>query len=140
MEYRIFGSRYVIRIDRGEEVLEQITKLCEKEHITAGYAVGLGAANRVTLGLFDTTEKVYHKTELTGPMEITSLVGNISTKDGETYLHFHINVCNDKMQVMGGHLNECHISATCEITIEKIEGTIERKFSNEIGLNLYKFI
>ena len=77
MDYRQFGDRYVLRIDRGEEVLEQVEKLCRKEEVAAGYAVGLGAADEVTLGLFNTTEKVYHKTTLTGPMEITSLVGNI---------------------------------------------------------------
>ena len=140
MEYRKFENRYVLRIDRGEEVLEQIEKLCLKENITAGYAVGLGAAGEVTIGLFNTAEKVYHKTTLSGPMEITSLVGNISTMNGQPYLHFHINVCNEQMQVMGGHLNACRISATCEITITKIEGTVEREFSDEIGLNLYKFV
>ena len=140
MDYRQFGDRYVLRIDRGEEVLEQVEKLCRMEGITAGYAVGLGASDQVTLGLFNTTEKVYHKTTLAGPMEITSLVGNISTMNGKPYLHFHINVCNEQMQVRGGHLNACRISATCEITITKIEGTVERRFSDDIGLNLYEFI
>ena len=60
--------------------------------------------------------------------------------NGEPYLHFHINVCNEQMQVCGGHLNACCISATCEITITKIEGTVERRFSDDIGLNLYEFI
>ena len=139
MDYRRFENRYVLRLDRGEEVLTQLEAFCRQEGITAGYAVGLGAANRVTMGLFDTTEKVYHKTTVTGPMEITSLVGNISTKDGEIYLHFHINVCNEQMQVMGGHLNECIISATGELNVIRIDGPLERKFSDEIGLNLYEF-
>ena len=82
MDYRRFGDRYVLRVDRGEEVLEQVEKLCRAEGIAVGYAVGLGATDEVTLGLFNTEEKVYHKTTLTGPMEITSLVGNISTMDG----------------------------------------------------------
>lgn len=140
MDYRRFGDRYVLRIDRGEEVLEQVEKLCRAEGIAVGYAVGLGATDEVTLGLFNTEEKVYHKTTLTGPMEITSLIGNISTMDGETYLHFHINVCNGQMQVLGGHLNACRVSATCEITLTKIEGTVERRFSDDVGLNLYEFV
>lgn len=139
MEYKKTGNHYVVRMDKGDEVLEKLAELCKKENITAGSAVGLGAANRVVIGLFDTENKVYHKTELTGPMEITSLVGNISTKDGETYLHFHINVCNDKMEVRGGHLNECYISATAEITVTALDTVIERKMSEEIGLNLYRF-
>ena len=139
MEYRVFGNHYVVRIDKGEEVLTCLEQLCRKEQIKLGSAVGLGACNKVTVGLFDTKEKVYKKKEFTGPMEITSLVGNISTKEGEPYLHFHINVCNEENQILGGHLNECYISATGEITVTKIEGRIEREMSEEIGLNLYRF-
>lgn len=139
MEYAKFGNHYVMRVDKGEEVLTQIIKVCEKEQIKTGMATGLGAADRVVVGLFNTQTQVYQKKELTGPMEITSLVGNISRKDGEPYLHFHINVCNEQMEVMGGHLNECVISATGEITITRIEGDVEREMSREIGLNLYRF-
>lgn len=139
MEYRAFGNHYVVRIDKGEEVLACIEKLCRKEQIKLGSAVGLGACDRVTVGLFDTVKKVYKKNTFTGPMEITSLVGNISTKEGEPYLHFHINVCNEENHILGGHLNECYISATGEITVTKIEGSVEREMSEEIGLNLYRF-
>ena len=140
MEYRKFGNRYVLRIDRGEEILEQIGALCRKEGISAGYAVGIGAADRVEMGLFNTDTKIFNKKRFEFPMEITSLIGNISTMNGETYLHFHINVCNEELQTFGGHLSSCRISATAEITITKIEGTVERQFSDEVGLNLYKFV
>lgn len=38
-----------------------------------------------------------------------------------------------------GHLNAATISATCELVIDVIDGEIGRKFSDEIGLNLYEF-
>ena len=133
------GNHYVMRVDPGEEILEKIGILCKKENIRVGSAVGLGASNRAVVGLFDTVNKVYKKKELTGPMEITSLVGNISTKDGETYLHFHVNLCDEEMRIQGGHMNACYVSATAEITVTKSEGTVERSMDEEIGLNLYRF-
>lgn len=139
MEYKKLGNHYVMRVDPGEEILEKLKELCEREDIRAGSAVGLGAANRAVVGLFDTVNKVYKKKELAGPMEITSLVGNISTKDGETYLHFHVNLCNENMEIMGGHMNACYVSATAEITVTKLEGIVERRMDEEIGLNLYRF-
>lgn len=139
MEYKQLGNHYVMRVDPGEEILEQIQTLCRMENIRAGSAVGLGAANKAVVGLFDTINKVYKKKELTGPMEITSLVGNISTKDGETYLHFHVNLCDEEMNISGGHMNACYVSATAEITVTKLDGTIERRMDEEIGLNLYRF-
>lgn len=140
MEYRKLKDLYIVRVDKGEEVLEKLKEFCEKENIKVGGITGLGAADKVVIGLFDTVEKVYHKTTLTGPMEITSLVGNISTSNGKNYLHCHINVCNKNMQVFGGHLNECYISATGEFVITPTEGTVERELSKEIGLNLFRFV
>ena len=40
---------------------------------------------------------------------------------------------------MGGHLNEARVSATCEVVVRVINGEVGRQFSNEIGLNLFKF-
>jgi len=44
------------------------------------------------------------------------------------------------IKFFGGHLNEAVVSATCEVIIEKIEGSIEREFDKETGLNLLKNI
>lgn len=140
MKYKQSNNFYFVRIDRGEEVLAKLKEVCEKENITLGKIEGLGATDKLTIGLFDIQEKFYHKTTLTGPMEITSFIGNISTSNGKTYLHCHINVCNKNMQIFGGHLNECFISATGEFVITKAEGTVERELDKEIGLNLFKFI
>lgn len=139
MEYKKIENHYVVRIDRGEEILEQLAQLCEKEDIRTGYAAGLGATDRLVVGLFDTGAKVYKKKEITGPMEITSLVGNISRMDGQPYLHFHVNVCNEDMQILGGHLNACYVSATAEITVTALAGEVGRRMDEEIGLNLYQF-
>lgn len=139
MEFKKFDSKYVIRLEKGEEIVESIKKLCEKEDIRLGTISGIGATNRAVIGLFETNTKEYHSKELTGDMEITSLVGNISQMDGEVYLHIHINLANEENKVFGGHLTSAIISATGEIVIDVIEGVVDRKFDEEVGLNLFKF-
>ena len=139
MEYRKKGDNYIVRIDKNEEVVEQLTILCKHENIKAGSITGLGAAKYIKVGLFDTEKKEYNSKEYSGPMEITSLIGNISRKDGEVYLHLHINLCDETMQVFGGHLNECVIGATCELVLTSIDLDISRRFNEEIGLNLLEF-
>jgi hypothetical protein len=141
MEYRKFNETYVIRMDRGEEIVSSLTAFCRKENVTLATVEALGAADHVVIGLYDVGARQYHKHTFDGPMEITSLLGSISTKDGEPYLHLHINLCREDMSVIGGHLNECRISATCEMIVRKIEGIVERKLDEEVtGLNLYQFV
>ena len=72
-------------------------------------------------------------------MEITSLLGTITEKEGEPYLHLHINLCREDMSVIGGHLNECRISATCEMVVRKLDGAVGRRLDSEVGLNLFAF-
>jgi len=139
MKYIKSGSKYVIRIDKGEEVLEQLKKICTDNNIKAGSITGIGATDRVKVGLFNTITKEYLSKELIGSYEITSLIGNISRMNNEVYLHIHIGISDENMNVYGGHLNHCYISATCELIIDEIEEDLDRKFNKEIGLNLYEF-
>ncbi|MBQ9827664.1 MAG: DNA-binding protein [Lachnospiraceae bacterium] len=141
MEYRRFGDTYVVRLQKGEEIASSLAELCRNEGIKLAAVEGIGAADHLVIGLYDVGTRVYHKTEFNGPMEITSLLGNVSRKDGEVYLHLHINVCDTEMNVIGGHMNECRIGATGEIFIREIPGEVERLLDEEeTGLNLYRFL
>jgi len=141
MEYRHFGDTCVVRLDKGEEILSSLQALCEKEDIALASVEGIGAADHAVIGLYDVGQREYHKTELDGPMEITSLLGSVTRKDGKVYLHLHINLCNLKMEIIGGHLNECRIGATGEIIVRTIPGTVERRLDEKVtGLNLFKFM
>ncbi len=139
MEFKKFRDRYVIRLDKSEEIISTVKAFCKKQGVALGWITGIGAVNRAKIGLSDTAKKEYHSKILEGDFEITSLMGNISTMDGEVYLHLHINLADGEHKTWGGHLNEAIISATGELIIERIEGDVEREFSEEIGLNLYKF-
>ncbi|MDU5107491.1 DNA-binding protein [Clostridium sp.] len=139
MEYRIFGETIVLRLEKGEEVIESIKNLCEKEDIKAGSISGLGASNHVVVGLFKVDEKKYYSNTFEEDFEITNLTGNISRMNGEVYLHIHGTFADLEGKCIGGHLNKAIISATSEIIITKINGDIGRSFSEEIGLNLIKF-
>ena len=140
MQYRKFGGRYYVRIDRGEEILSQLKALCEHEHITLAEVKALGAVDDFTVGLFDVAEKKYHVNRFTFPAEIVSLWGTVTTKDGKFYPHIHLSAGDKDGHVFGGHMNSARVSATCEMVIDVVDGIVERKMSEEVGLNLFEFV
>ena len=139
MEYRKFDNTYIVRMDPGEEILEQVKVLALREHIQLASIQALGAVNDFTVGVFKTDEKKYYANSFQGSYEIVSLTGTINTMDGEFYCHLHMSAGNDQGHVVGGHLNRAVISATCEMVITVIPGSVDRAFSPEVGLNLFKF-
>ncbi len=139
MDYRQAGQKWFLRIDKGEEVLETLAAFCRQKGNTLGSISGIGAAGQITLGLFETKTKTYKATDLTGDFEITALTGNVTTKEGEVYLHVHATLSDIECRAYGGHLNKALISGTCEVVIDQVQGGIEREFNADIGLNLMKF-
>ena len=139
MEYRKFGEVIIARIDKGEEILEKVKELALKEDIKLASVRALGATNEFVVGVFKTKEKKYYSNEFKGDFEIVSLTGTINTMNGEFYSHIHFSAGNDKGEVFGGHLNKAIVSATCEMVIQIINGKVDRKFNDEIGLNLFEF-
>ena len=140
MEYRKFPQGYVVRLDPGDEVTDCLTRLAGQEQIALASISGLGAANDVTLGIFDTGNKEYHAKRCQGDYEISSLVGNVTLKNGAPYLHLHITIGDPVAgTVHAGHLTACTISATAELFVTVWQGQVDRTFHDGIGLNLLAF-
>lgn len=139
MEYKRFENTIVARIDKGEEIIEQIKTIALKENIKLAAVSALGAVNDFTVGVFKTAQKEYRSNSFSGDFEIVSLTGTINTMDNEFYCHLHMSAGNEKGEVFGGHLNRAVVSATCETVITEINGRVDRRFDENIGLNLFEF-
>ena len=118
MEYKRFGNKIIVRIDKDEEILEQVKELALKENIRLAAVQALGATNSFTVGVYNVAEKKYY---------------------GAFYTHLHMSAGNDKGEVFGGHLNRAVVSATCEMVVDVLDGTVDRQYDPVTGLNLFKF-
>ncbi len=133
---KITVNRWIIRLEKGEEIVEALKKFSTQQSFTGGQFTGIGAVGSVTVGLFEIESKQYHSLELVGDFEVTSLMGNLSTMKGEAYLHLHVTISDKNHRVYGGHLNQGVVSATAEIIFEELPDLGERYFDDETGLNL----
>lgn len=139
MKYIRNKNTIVLRLDPGEELLESITETSKKENIVLAEVSAIGAVSSFSVGAYDVKEKRYIKNDFEGVYEIISLSGNITKKDGEEYIHLHMCAANEKGEVCGGHLNRAVISATAEIFLNIHEFEVERRFDENIGLNVFDF-
>ncbi len=139
MEYRRFDNDIVVRMDVGEEILETLKQVCLKENVKLASVSGIGACDHFVAGVYSIPEQKYYKNEFNGVFEITALVGNISTMNGEFYSHLHITCAGQDCKCLGGHLNEARISATCEMFIKVIDGSVDRVKNENTGINVFKF-
>ncbi len=139
MQYRKFGARLIVRIDRGEELLEKLTQAVLENGVRLAAVSGIGALSELTVGVYDVAKQTYHANTFTGDLEIVSLSGSVTQKDGAPYLHLHLSAGDEQGRVFGGHLNRAVISATCELILDCIDGVVGRKSDPETGLNLFCF-
>lgn len=139
MEYKKLGEHYVIRMDPGEEILETLMKICEKENILCANVSAIGALSEFTVGVYKVSDKKYYSNHFEMPSEITALIGTITEMDGKPYIHLHLTAADEEGRAYGGHLNMGKISATCEMVITLMKGHVRRKKNEHIGLNFFDF-
>ncbi len=137
-KYKQTDHKYTLSIDNHTEIVDALEDFCTKKGIKSGSITGIGAIDRMTLRFFDPATKQYVDKEFREQMEIASLLGNVSTLNGKTYLHLHIVAGRRDYTTLGGHLLSAHLSGAGEIFIEDFGDETERVFSEEIGLNVYK--
>ena len=80
------GRKIMGRLAKGDDLLGALSS-CAREHgITLGEVQAIGAVTQARVGYYHQAERKYYFLELPRPLEIVSLIGNISLKDGEPSL------------------------------------------------------
>jgi len=133
------GDTYVVSIDNHQEVFAALTAFCEEQNILAGEITGIGAVNSATLRFLDPATKKYVDKTFEEQMEISSLIGNISEKDGKPYLHLHANFGRRDYTVIGGHLLCCTLNGACEVVVKRFHCKDGRRFEPTLGINVHDF-
>lgn len=133
---RKVDNTYILRLDRGDDIIPVIKEFCEQNNITAGIISGFGVAGNLKLICFDGKTRTPKTKSFEGDYEITSLLGNISYVDNELFPHLHITLVDYDFKAFGGHLVEGKIGLTGEIFIQTLNTRIDRIKNEETGINI----
>ena len=126
------------RLSHGADLLEEITDICRRENIQLGWFEALGAVKRARLAFYNQETHDYEFFMLDQPLEITKLVGNVSLKDGNPFVHAHMTLADKAGNVYGGHLASGTVVFACEFILEIFDGPVLRRELDELtGLSLW---
>lgn len=143
MEYRKFGDRYYIRMDKGDEILSSLTAVCAREGINAAQINGIGGCEKAVVGVFDLDKKDYDREEITAMLELISLDGNVTVYEGKPYIHAHASFAyrsqSNQPAVLSGHLLEAVVGLTGEIILTPADGVITRRYDDTLGIRVWNF-
>lgn len=115
------GRIFALRLDKGDDILESVNALIQKENIKDGVVVsGIGTVDNCILHFvthIDDASKMYFKEWKDTALEVASIQGMIA--DGKP--HLHAVVSNEK-ESWGGHVEPgCRTLFLCEIVILEIK-------------------
>lgn len=115
MQFQRKDNSYIIRLEKGEEILATLQKFCRTEQIEGGTFVAIGATSKTTIGFLPPNQTDYKKQTFEGAFEVVSLTGIIS----QERIHTHGVISDENFQTFGGHVFELVASPTLEISLHK---------------------
>lgn len=135
---KVQENQFVLRLERGEEIVSAIKDFCLKQNIQNATFSGIGSVENPTLAHYRVDTKKYSEKEMQGIFEVPSLLGNVAIFENAPLLHPHITISDETMQAYAGHLVKGTVSATLEVFITLLPSTFEKKQNEQIGLKLYE--
>lgn len=138
MKIRALNEAYLLRLERGEELIAALENFAINSSVDGGFFHGLGGAESAEIGLYTISgDKKYHFKKFSGDLEVVSLNGNIARDEsGNVMVHCHATISGMDLKAYGGHVKNLVVGGTLELLIDLRPGAITRKLDDNIGLKL----
>ncbi|HUJ68567.1 MAG TPA: PPC domain-containing DNA-binding protein [Syntrophorhabdales bacterium] len=131
-------ERFMARLNKDADLLEEITGICRKHGITLGRIEALGAVQKACFSFYDQGTHEYMPVSVNKPLEILKLTGNVSLRDNAPFVHAHVTLGDSEGRAYGGHLAPGTVIFACECMVEALDGpALSRQLDQATGLFLW---
>lgn len=143
MDYRkgSIGRVFMVRVDHGEDLLNELTGLALKEDITLAFFMVIGAMGEAKLVTGPRERSVPPDivwSEFSDAREIIG-AGNISMENGSPKIHLHAAAGSSKGLTMGCIRKKAEAFMVLEVFIMELDIQAERMFNEKIGFSQITF-
>ena len=128
------GTRWMLRLDPGEELFDRIGTFARTQKIRAGTIVeGIGFLSHASVAYWNGRE--YDAQEIGVGHELVGLHGSIAEVDGAPSLHLHGALAGPDHRVIGGHFLRGTVGILVELHGESFPGRVfGRPLEETLGL------
>ncbi len=137
------GRRFVVKIGSGETIQKRLVDFAHAAGVRNAVIVSaVGSVHGVKFRGIKAGAKLpltparVHEHDVEGPLELLDVTGNIFPDEtGEIDCHLHVIASKSSGEVLGGHLHEAKVFATCELVLTEVHAEgIERHMSTTGGI------
>jgi uncharacterized protein len=130
------GMARIYSLKAGSKVPDDIIAIASRERIATAKVEAIGGVKKLRLGYYNHLKKRYEEHDYGEFLEVTSLLGNITLKDGKPFLHAHGNFGRRDRSVIGGHVVSATVFPIMEVVLIPTKNRALRKFDDMTGLNV----
>jgi predicted DNA-binding protein with PD1-like motif len=136
MRFQQFGDRFQLRFESGEAIADGLLAWLREQGVGYATLTGLGAVRHATVSYWNAETQDYEQHELDRQMEVVSLIGNATIKDGSPFTHIHVALGQSDLSIVGGHLNDLVVNPNLEIWLRRETESVHRTLDPVCGLYL----
>jgi uncharacterized protein len=126
----------IYSLKAGARIPDDILAIAKREKIRTARVEAIGGVEELRLAYFDHTAKRYEEHDFREFLEVTSLMGNVTTKDGKPFLHVHGNFGRRDLSALTGHVMSAKVYPLLEVVVTPTRNLAHRRFDDDLGLNV----
>jgi len=134
VQYLRQGDRVQLRYLNGEQFAAPLLEWLGGQEIGYAALTGLGAVSAATVSYWNSQTKQYEQHQLDEQMEVVSLIGNVTIREGKPFIHAHVSLGRRNLSVVGGHVNELFVHPTLEVWLRPESEAVHRVLDESCGL------
>ena len=109
--------------------------IAAREGLRTAKVEAIGGVKRLRIAYYNSKTKKYEEHGYEEFLEVTSLIGNVTQKDGRPFLHLHGTFARRDMTVIGGHVISGMVFPLLEAVFTPTANRAFRRFERKTGLN-----
>lgn len=130
------GNTVLVVLEIGEDINQCLETLATKYDNRFATISGIGACDYVELNFYDVKNKKYDMKVIDEDVELISLMGNLTLKDGKPFAHIHGTFGDDAYHTWSGHISKARVSVTAEIVVTFTDMHVTRELNDAVGIYL----